>query len=837
MNRAIFRMRFNRWSTSLPRLAVLGAVLLAAGAVRAADAPRERLLMDAGWKFHLGEEPRWGNGEDLAKVGSSTGPAAGAARGRGGRTFNDSSWRTVNLPHDWAIELPFDQNANLDHGFKPLGPGFATNSIGWYRKSFVLPKEDAGKRLWLEFDGVYRNCRVFLNGYEVGHFESGYSSFRLDITDVANPGGTNALAVRVDASQFEGWFYEGAGIYRHVWLVKTSPLAIAPDGTFVYSEFKDNLPKGPAKIQIETELGNSQKTNLEARVKWEILGPDGRTVAHAEKKVKLAAWSAVELKQTTSVSAPALWSPETPVLYKLVTTVESGGKIADRTETEFGIRTLAFDANKGFLLNGQPYVIKGTCNHQDHAGVGAALPDRLQYFRIQRLKDMGGNAYRTSHNPPTPELLEACDRLGMLVMDESRSLGSDAANLWRLVGQVRRDRNHPSVFIWSIGNEESAVHATPAAARITASMQTLLHQLDPSREATYAANEGDVFSGVNSVIDIRGWNYNLGNPMDNYHKEHPAQPNIGTEQASTLCTRGIYTNDRAAGYMSAFDDNAPAWGHTAERWWTFFAARPWLTGGFVWTGFDYRGEPTPYRWPCINSHFGIMDTCGFAKDNFYYYLAWWTDKPVLHLAPHWNWPGREGQEIDVRCFSNCEEVELFLNGESLGRQAVKKNSHLQWQVKYAPGTLRAVGYRAGRVAMEEKVETTDAPAALKLTPDRGTINADGEDLSIITIAVTDAKGRVVPLAGNLVNFEISGPGKIIGVGNGDPSCHEPDVYLSGPDQAGAGWKRSVFNGLAQIIVQAGRDAGEIKLTARADGLADNTITIHAGAHAPRPAVP
>jgi beta-galactosidase len=307
-------------------------------------------------------------------------------------------------------------------------------------------------------------------------------------------------------------------------------------------------------------------------------------------------------------------------------------------------------------------------------------------------------------------------------------------------------------------------------------MQRVAHSLDPTRLCTAAASEGDVFAGVNGVLDVRGWNYHLGSE-DSYHKEHPQQPEIGTEQASTLCTRGIYANDKERGYMSAYDDNGPNWGNTAEAWWKVYAARPWLSGGFVWTGFDYRGEPTPYVWPCINSHFGIMDTCGFAKDNFYYYKAWWGDRPVVHLVPHWNWPGKEGQDINVECFANCDEVELFLNGQSLGRQPMPKNSHLNWSVKYAPGTLLARGYTAGQTIAEDKVETTGAAAAIKLTADRTSIDAGDEDVAVITIAVTDDQGRIVPTAANLINMDLSGPGQIIGVGNGDPSCHEPDTYL------------------------------------------------------------
>ncbi|HEV2391668.1 MAG TPA: beta-galactosidase GalA [Verrucomicrobiae bacterium] len=924
--------------------------------------PRERLLMDFGWRFHLGDD--WGTGEDLAKAGSSGGPA------RPG--FSDMGWRSTNLPHDWAIELPFDEQADGSHGFKPVGPGFPQNSVGWYRRVFTLPKEDAGKRLWLEFDGAYRDCRVFLNGYFVGHHESGYSSFRYDITDVANCGGKNTLAVRVDASEFEGWFYEGAGIYRHVWLVKTSPLAIAPDGVFVYSQFKNNVPEGPVTLYMNVELNDSQGAQGDAAVNCQVLDPDGKEVAQIKESFMVQPWSNQQVLPRITFNSPILWSPESPKLYRLVTTVLSGGEVVDRKDTEFGIRTVAFDPNQGFLLNGKHYEIKGTCNHQDHAGVGAALPDRVQYFRIARLKEMGDNAYRTSHNPPTPELLEACDRLGMVVMDENRLLGSDAANLDRLAGLVRRDRNHPSVVVWSIANEEG-VQTTPTGGRVAETMQDLIHRMDPTRSVTMAANVGNTFAGLNRIIDVRGWNYHIGKQMDNYHAAHPAQPNLGTEQASTVCTRGIYANDKVRGYVSAYDDNAPPWAHTAETWWTFFAPRPWLSGGFAWTGFDYRGEPTPYGWPCINSHFGIVDTCGFPKDNFYYYQAWWSDKTVLHLLPHWNWPGKEGQDIDVRCFSNCQEVELFLNGQSLGKKSMPRNSHLQWQVKYAPGTLSARAFNGGVAVAETKIETTGAPAKVELAPDRGQIDADGQDVSLVTVSVVDAQGRVVPVAGDLVNFELSGPGKILGVGNGDPSCHEPDVYLDqmpvraialedwrmkivpeakeGPETAedapeagfrrvnvrrSAGplqpeqaavfrahfsataedlaatnillrfgmiddegwvyingrfageahdwsvphsfeihkllhagentvavavknhensgglnkgvaveieqkpvptdWKRSVFNGLAQVLVQSSKEAGTLTLTARAQGLAPATTTIQARSCTPRPAL-
>jgi beta-galactosidase len=756
----------------ISRWLIVGLLAVCAAQASTNDNPREHLSLDANWRFHLGDD--WPNALRLDKAGESSGPAS--------EKFNDTAWRSLDLPHDWAIELPFDRTADTSHGFKPVGPGFPTNSVGWYRRTFELPKEDLGKRLWLQFDGVFRDATLWVNGWLVARHESGYYPFRADITDIVHVGGKNTVTVKVDASKFEGWFYEGAGIYRHVWLDKTAPVAIAPDGVFVYSQFKNNVPKGAAEIHAELKLINSQASPVKAKVVYSFTEPNGRTAGELKDTVKIDARS----RKTISTDASGLhfklgkyelWSPESPKLYKLVTTVEVDGKVVDRKETEFGIRTVAFDKDQGFLLNGRHYELYGTCNHQDMAGVGAALPDALQYFRVAKLKEFGCNAYRTSHNPPTPELLEACDHLGMIVMDESRLLGSDAENLRRWDTQIRRDRNHPSVGIWSVANEEFFVQSSVAGANVARTMQAYVKQLDPTRPVTYAAPQGDTFEGINGVIEVRGWNYHPGGEMDSYHAKHPAQPNVGTEQASTVSTRGIYENDKQRGYVSAYDSNAPSWATTSERWWSYFAERPWLSGGFVWTGFDYRGEPTPYAWPCINSHFGVLDTCGFPKDNFYYYQSWWTTNTVLHLLPHWNWPGKEGRQIRVDALSNCEEVELFLNGESLGKQPMKRSSKLSWQVKYASGVLSAIACRGGRVVAETKVETTGEPASVQLVPNRSVINADGEDVSVFTVSVADTQGRIVPTAGNKLSFELSGAGRMLGVGNGDPSCHEPDTFV------------------------------------------------------------
>ena len=734
------------------------------------DSPTQRLLMDSGWRFHLGND--WGAGYGLAKAGTGYGPA--------GISYSDASWRQVDLPHDWAIELPFDQTADGSHGFRAVGEGFPQNSIGWYRKTFELPASDSGKRIWIEFDGVYRDSTVIVNGWFVGHHESGYSGFRYDITDLVNCGGRNVVSVKVDATQAEGWFYEGAGIYRHVWLVKKESLSVAPDGVFVYTRFKDNVPKGAAELHAETKLLNALPSSVDTTVTWKVISPDGDTVAVLSQQATIAGSTTAQLGQRGRIQSPQLWSPENPRLYTLVTTVLTGGKTVDSVTTSFGIRTVGFDANRGFMLNGEPYQLKGTSNHQDSAGVGSALPDAIQYYRVSRLKEMGCNAYRTTHNPPTPELLDACDKLGMLVMDENRQLGSDEHHEELLEELVERDRNHPSVAIWSIGNEEFEVERTITGQRVASTMQAFLKRIDPTRPVTCNADLGNNWTGVDAAVEVRGWSYHVGQAMDDYHRDHPLQPNVGSEQGSTVSTRGIYANDPVRGYVSAYDDNAPAWAQTAETWVSFFGTRPWLSGGFVWTGFDYRGEPTPYGWPCINSHFGIMDTCGFPKDNFYYYQSQWTDKPMVHILPHWNWAGREGQDMDVRTQSNAEEVELSLNGRSLGRKPMQRFSEIKWTVPYEAGVLHARAYSAGRLVAEANVETTGAPSAVRLSPDRAVINADGQDVALVTVLIADSKGRVVPTAGNKVSFQIEGPGKIIGVGNGDPSSHEPDTLVSIP---------------------------------------------------------
>ena len=793
---------------------------------------RERLLADFGWRFHLGhandvaKDFGFGRGGAFAKSGSLIG-------GRGSVTaapFDDSAWTAVDLPHDWAVDLPFSDDRGLNaHGAKPLGRAFPETSVGWYRRTFDIPASDRGRRISLEFDGVFRDCLVILNGHYVGRNLSGYAPFRFDVTDLLTYDGKNALVVRVDATEYEGWFYEGAGIYRHVWLEKTAPLHVAHASTFVTSEVAES---GTAAVTIAFEVQHeADSAPVACQVASTIVDRDGRVVAtQTSTPTAIPPWGRLLFRQRADIRNASLWSIETPNLYKVITEVRAGSDVVDRHETPFGIRTVRFDADQGLFLNDKPVKIKGTCNHQDHAGVGAGLPDRLQYFRIEKLKEMGSNAYRTSHNPPTPELLDACDRLGMLVLDETRMMDSNEEGLSQLERLVRRDRNHPSVFCWSIGNEEPE-QGTERGARVAETMKRVVRDLDPTRLTTEAMNNA-WGRGLSNVVDVQGFNYRGGaaapdfaKALDDYHRQHPTQPTMGTEVASTVSTRGIYANDEARGYVSAYDRNFPPWASTAEEWWSIYNARPWVAGGFVWTGFDYRGEPTPYNWPCISSHFGILDVCGFPKDLFYYYRAWWSAEPVLHLFPHWNWAGKEGQEIEVWCFTNLDRVELFVNGKSAGAQDVKKDSHLAWKVPYAPGAIEARGVANGKPLVDRR-ETTGAPAKIVLAPDRVKIAGDGEDLSVVVAQIVDAAGRLVPIADNEVAFAVTGPARIIGVGNGDPSSHEPDRAS----------KRRAFSGLCMALVQSKKTPGVISVDATADGLASATTTITAAETTPRPAL-
>jgi beta-galactosidase len=785
---------------------------------------RERLSLDRNWRFALGHASDAARDFDFVRDRSLV--KAGEARGAAAPVFDDSGWRTLDVPHDWAIELPFDPTGDkelCDHGFHAIGPDHPESSVGWYRRAFDIPAADLGRRISVEFDGVFRDSVVWINGHRLGRHASGYVGFHYDLTDLLHYGGRNVLAVRADASCYEGWWYEGAGIYRHVWLVKTAPLHVARWGTFVTTE----LCGGSARATMSTTVRNDRDAAAEFELVSTVVAPDGSDVAAETARAQVAPWTESELVQQIGIARPLLWSCREPNLYRLRTTIRRASETVDSYDTTFGIRTLRWDADRGFFLNGEPVKIKGTCNHQHHAGVGTAMPDRLHELRLAKLKAMGSNAYRCSHYAATPELLDACDRLGLLVMAENRLAGSGPEFRASFESMIRRDRNHPSIILWSIGNEEHTIQWSVTGERIGRTLRRVAHELDPTRAVTAAMHDRGLGEGFANVVDVHGWNYIAVGDIEPFHRARPQQPIVGSEEGSTVCTRGVYADDQERGYVSAYDRRAPKWGSTAERWWTFVAERPWLAGAFLWTGFDYKGEPIPYKWPCTASHFGLMDLCGFPKDNFYYFQSWWSDRPVLHLFPHWTCPGREGQDIDVRCFTNHEQVELLLNGRSLGRRDVRRNAHAAWSVRYEPGTLEARGYRDGRHVATTTLETAGAPARLLLTSERATLDADGEDVSLVAVSALDAAGRAVPVADHLVHFDVAGPGRLLGVGNGDPSSHESDKAPF----------RRLFNGLAMAVLQAGREPGTIAVTARAEGVASARWSIDVRAAPPRPFVP
>ena len=732
---------------------------------------REHLLMDFGWKFSLGH---FGNFENdfrsgtgyftyFAKTGYGDGPASS--------NFDDRAWRSLDLPHDWAVELPFSGEASHSHGYKTIGWKYPENSVGWYRKSFDISNSDLGRKISVQFDGVFRNSIVWVNGFYLGHEQSGYAGFEYDITDYLNYGGNNVITVRVDAAIEEGWFYEGAGIYRHVWLNKTNPLHIAQYGIFASSELDGPNAMVTARATIKTD----GKTTEKFRIEHSIVDANGNTVASGTvENLSLKPVVSEEYFCKIQVTNPNLWSPDSPYLYKLKTKVISGGNVVDQSETNIGIRTIRFTANEGFFLNGKHLKLLGTNNHQDHAGVGCAVPDALQEFRISSLKAMGSNAYRCSHNPPTPELLDACDKLGMLVIDENRLQGINQEHFDLLKRMIMRDRNHPSIITWSLGNEEWAIESNIKGARITETMQRFAQTIDSTRRYNVAIS-GGCGIGSSSTIDLMGFNYLAQCNIDEYHAKFPDQPGIGTEETTGCGTRGIYEDDKSNGHMAQFDRTG---GVSIERGWKFYDERPWLSGLFYWTGFDYKGEPNPLSYPAISSEFGILDACGFSKDSYFYLKSWWTEKPVLHVLPHWNWKGQEGKEISVWAYSNCDQVELFLNKKSLGKKPMPNNGHIEWLVKYIPGTLLAKGFKNGKEIIRSTVETTGNATAIQLiADDRTSIKADGEDVSVVTVQINDSKGLNVPTANDEISFSLQGPGKIIGVGNGDPASHEPDRFV------------------------------------------------------------
>jgi beta-galactosidase len=735
-------------------------------------APRERINIDADWRFAKG------HAQDPARdFGYSTAPfffaKAGYGDGPASPRFDDRAWRRVDVPHDWGVEVPFDAKAEANHGSRAIGPGFPENNIGWYRKTLSIPESDRGRRIAVEFDGVFRDAVVWFNGHYIGREHSGYSGVRYDLTDYVNYGGPNTLVVRADTSTFEGWFYEGAGIYRHVWLTKTDPLHVAHWGTFVTSE----LNGADARITARATIVNDDGKERQFTVDQEILSPAGRRLALVSSEQRTVARRATaDIATTVDLKDAQLWSLEQPRLHRLVTTVREGGQVRDRYVTDFGVRTIRWDADSGFWLNGRNIKLKGTNNHQDHAGIGVALPDEMQVYRLERLKAMGGNAYRVSHNPPTPELLDAADRLGMLVIDEHRMMGTTPEIRDQLDRLILRDRNHPSVILWSVGNEEWGIEGKEIGARLTKLMQERVHELDTTRPATAATANNDG-RGISTTTEVAGFNYRSQHDVDVYHRDYPRTPIAMTEEGSTFATRGVYFDDRGNVHIAAHDKpQRPTGSSSIEQGWRAVAERPWMAGMFVWTGFDYRGETTPFGWPAISSQFGMLDTTGAFKDSAWYLKTQWSDAPTAHIVGHWNWAGREGQPIPIWVYANADEAELTLNGRSLGRRRIPAYGHAEWQVPYAAGKLVATSYRGGKRLATDQVVTTGAARSLALEVERpDSLDGRGE-IAVINVSARDTTGRSVPIAADDVTFTVRGA-EILGVGNGDPGSHEEDRFV------------------------------------------------------------
>lgn len=806
--------------------------------------PREKICFNDNWSFSLSDNPK----------ASET-------------DFDDKEWRVLNLPHDWAIEGDFSKDNPSG-----TGGGALPGGTGWYRKTFVPGNEDSDKIIRIDFDGIYMNSEVFINGQSLGKRPYGYISFGYDITPYLKWNEKNVIAVRVDNSeQPNSRWYSGCGIYRNVWLTKTSPVHVDEWGTYVTtSEISNNN----ATLNIVTTVQNSGKNNETVTLKSILNDMDGSIVAETESSVSVVAGQKSDINHTLNISSPKLWDIENPYLYSLVTEVIKDGKCIDRYNTTTGVRDFKFDAEKGFILNGKQTKINGVCMHHDLGCLGAAVNTRAIERQLQILKEMGCNGIRCSHNPPAPELLDLCDKMGFIVMDEAfdmwrkKKTSHDYAryfNEWHekdLRDFILRDRNHPSIFVWSIGNEvleqwsdakadtlslEEANlilnfgHSADMLAKdgemsvnslLTKKLADFVRELDPTRPITAGCNEPNPGNHLfkSGALDIIGYNYHNANIPD-VPKNFPGKPFIITESNSALMTRGYYRMPSNEMFIwperwdkpfydesfscSSYENCHVPWGNTHEENIKLVRNNDFISGQYIWTGFDYIGEPTPYGWPARSSYFGIVDLAGFPKDVYYLYQAEWTNKQVLHLFPHWNWT--EGQEIDMWCYyNNADEVELFINGESQGiRSKDEDNLHVVWRVKFIPGTVKVVARKNGNIIAEKEIHTAGTPHKIRLTPDRNIITADGKDLSFVTVEVLDKDNNLCPISENLINFEVKGNAFIAGVDNGCQTSMERFKDN----------KRNAFNGKCLVVLQNNGEKGTATLTVKSNGLESSTIEI------------
>jgi beta-galactosidase len=874
------RRRLPPWAIAalLCGLAVLPAT------ARAAESTRERASLDLDWRFTRDDPPAAGDSLAYAKIRdwvAATGtdflsvdrPLPVRPEGTLGENvaytqpaFDDGGWRRLNLPHDWGIEGPFKQEYSGETGKLPWW------GVAWYRKHFASLPADQGRRVFLDVDGAMAYATVWLNGHFVGGWPYGYASWRLDLTPWLNVGGDNVLAIRLDNPPDSSRWYPGGGIYRNVWLVRTAPVHVAQWGTFVSTPA---VSSAEATVYIETTVENSTATDATVQVATRIysLDADGNKSADPVASADPSAASPVSagrqrlVAQTLRVAHPQLWGLKSPRRYVAVTSVSQGGIVEDTYETPFGIRTIAFTADGGFLLNGEHVPIQGVCLHHDLGALGSAVNTRALERHLEILRDMGCNAIRTSHNPPAPELVDLCDRMGLVVMDEAFDCWATAKrpNDYHLLfpdwhekdlrALVRRDRNHPSVVLWSIGNEIPE-QEEPEGWKLARHLSAIVREEDRTRPTVSACNKvSSGYNGFESALDVFGYNYKP-TEYGPFHQANPLVPLLGSETSSAVSSRGEYffpvTDDKAGGredfQVSSYDLYAPPWAKPPDVEFRGLDGAAFAAGEFVWTGFDYLGEPTPYGpeskiaptfvdpvlkaraakeleevhtvlVPSRSSYFGIVDLAGFKKDRFFIYQARWRpDLPMAHILPHWNWPERVGQVTPVHVYTSGDEAELFLNGRSLGRKARGPLEYrIRWDdVVYQPGELKVVAYRAGKKWAEDSVKTTGPAARITLHADRATLRADGHDLSFITVSVADQQGLTVPRAKNRVTFQLDGPGEIVATDNGDATDLE-----SFQDR-----ERAAYNGLALVVVRTRpNEAGEMTLKASSEGLEGARTTL------------
>ncbi|MFT3675838.1 MAG: glycoside hydrolase family 2 TIM barrel-domain containing protein [Chitinophagaceae bacterium] len=760
----------------------------------------------------------------------------------GNDTSSAAQWRSLHLPHDWSIELPFDE-----HSPTGTGGGALRGGPGWYRKQFILPETDKGRKVFIDFDGVYCRSEVFINGHSLGKRPNGYISFRYELTPYLRFGGAaNTIVVKVDNSQQpNSRWYSGSGIYRHVWLVKKQPVHIVKDGVYITTA---GISGNRADLQIQTDWEGAVMSGTKLQLQHTVYDQTGRMVKTIKAYVPPAE---KENNQTVSVANPRRWSLEDPFCYSIKTKLLSNGKLLDEKTTVIGIRSFYFDAAKGFFLNDKPVKIIGVCNHHDLGCLGTAVNKRAIERQLEILKGMGINGIRTSHNPPAPELLDLADRMGFIVMDEAFDMWKrsktayDYSQEWDnwyhrdLEDFIKRDRNHPSVFMWSVGNEigeqwGDAAKGDTAGRTIMRDLVAIVKKLDNTRPVLTANNEPGAWNNLlaTGVNDIIGYNYNHLK-WDSVQYQWGRKPFIVTESVSALQTRGSYDmpsdsirrwparwdlpvqNANADLSCSAYDNCATPWGSTHEETLKELLGYEHISGMYVWTGFDYLGEPTPYPWPARSSYFGIVDLAGFPKDVYYLYQSLFTSKNVLHVFPHWNW--QPGQQVDVWAYyNNADEVELYLNGQSLGKKSKTSDElHVQWRVSYEPGILKAVSRKNGKQVLEKEIHTAGSSYSIRLTPDRSRLSANGDDLSFITVEIVDKKGNVVPDAANLVKFTLKGPASIAGVDNGSHTSMESF-------QAS---QRSAFKGKCLVVIRTGNQKGAITVTASADGLLSSAVSL------------